>query len=241
MNQQIVQSLRGLRLSGMAKAWKELAESHKIHELTLLDGMELLLQHEQDERQNNRFIRLLRNARFRYQASLEEVNYDPLRGINKGQINELSTCKFIQKGESILISGATGCGKSYLASALGHQACMKGYKVLYFNTHKFMQKVRMARAEGSAIKYFDKIASTSVLILDDFGLTQLDKQQQYDLMEVIEDRHAKLSTIIVSQLPVENWYNVFTDATIADAILDRLVHTAHRFELKGESLRKNMK
>lgn len=241
MNQQIELTLRELRLSGMARSWKALSETRQLHEMSFSEGLELLLQSEQEERQNNRFERLLRSAKFRYQASLDELYYEAARGLNKGQLTDLATCRYIEQGESVLITGATGCGKSFLASALGHQACVHGHKVMYFNTQKFMLTVKMARLEGALMKYFDKIAKCSLLILDDFGLTNLDKQQQFDLMEIIEDRHGKTSTIVASQLPVSSWYDVISEATIADAILDRLVHTSHRIELKGESLRKKRK
>lgn len=241
MNQQIESTLKELRLNGMAKGWHALTETRRIHELSFSEGMELLLQNEQEERQNNRFERLLKAAKFRYQASIEEIDYDPSRGLDKSLLTELSTCNYIDKGESILITGATGCGKSFLSSALGHQACVHGFRVMYFNTQKFMLRIKMARLEGNLLKFFDKIAKCSLLILDDFGLTHLEKQKQFDLMEIIEDRHGKASTIIVSQLPVSNWFDVISEASIADAILDRLVHTSYRFELKGESMRRKRK
>ena len=147
---------------------------------------------------------------------------------------------YLSKGESILITGATGCGKSFVASALGHRACSQGFKVLYYNIQKLLIQTKMARIDGSIFKLFDKIAKAGLLILDDFGLAHLDKQQQMDLMEIIEDRHSKSSTIIASQLPVAKWYEIIGEATIADAILDRLVHASHRIELKGESLRKKL-
>jgi DNA replication protein DnaC len=154
-------------------------------------------------------------------------------------MSDLATCEFIKKGESILVTGKTGSGKSFITSAIGHNACSRGFNVGYYNTQKFMAKTKMARVDGSILKFFDKISKTQLLILDDFGLTQLEKQQQYDLMEVIEDRHGKCSTIISSQLPVECWYDVISESTIADAILDRLVHTSYRIELNAqESLRK---
>jgi DNA replication protein DnaC len=235
---EIESKLKQLRLKGMMQSWKSLEDTRRIHEISFSEGMEMLIQAEEDERQNSRFERLLRNARFRYQASLEEISYDPSRGLDKNLVTELASCKYINQGESILITGATGCGKSYLASALGHHACLHGYKVNYFNTQKFMLKIKMARLEGSILKFFDKIAKVNLLILDDFGLTHLEKQQQMDLMEIIEDRHGRASTIIASQLPAPSWYDVISEATIADAILDRLVHTSYRIELKGESLRR---
>ena len=201
MEQQIELKLRQMRLTGMARGWQALKETRQVHELSFGEGLEILIQREEEERKNNRFIRMIKGARFRYQASLEELSYEPSRGLNKSMIVSLATCKYITKGESVLITGATGCGKSYLASALGHQACLHGHSVIYSNTQKFMLRTKMARADGTILKYFDKIANASLLILDDFGLTKMDQQQQFDLMEVIEDRHGKASTIIVSQLP----------------------------------------
>ena len=237
---QIETKLTQLRLKGMLRTWEALAETRRIQELSFTDGMEMLLQAEDEERRNNRFERLLKNAKFRYQASLEELNYDPSRELDKNLITELATCQFIANGESLVVTGSTGCGKSWLASALGHQACLHGYDVAYFNTQKFMLRIKMARMEGTILRFFDKIAKTSLFILDDFGLTHLEQQQQFDLMEIIEDRHGKKSTIIASQLPIASWYDIIRDATIADGIIDRLVHTSHRIELKGPSLRRKL-
>jgi DNA replication protein DnaC len=144
---------------------------------------------------------MIRGARLRYQASTEEIIYDAKRGINKAQISSFATSQLLKKGKSILITGSTGCGKSFLASAFGHQTGLHGHTVVYTNTQKFMQKTKMARTDGSIMKYFDRIAKVSILILDDFGLAKMDQQQQFNLLEVIEDRHEKTSTIIASQLP----------------------------------------
>jgi len=238
MEQQIELKLRQMRLAGMARGWQALNETKQVFDLSFSEGLEILIQREEEERKNNRFDRMIKGARFRYQASLEELSYEPSRGLNKSMIASLATCQYITKGESVLITGATGCGKSFVASALGHQACLHGHSVIYSNTQKFMLRTKMARADGSILKYFDKIAKASLLILDDFGLTKMDQQQQFDLMEVIEDRHGKASTIIVSQLPPASWFDVISETTIADAILDRLVHSSNIIELKGESLRK---
>jgi DNA replication protein DnaC len=237
---QIETQMNKLRLHGMVKSWTALKETRQLHELSLNDGLELLLQAEEQERDNRRFKRLEYNAGFRYRASLEEMSLDQSRGMDKNLLATLATGDYISKGESVLITGATGCGKSFLASALGHQACVLGFNVAYFNTQKLMLKTKMARVEGSIFKFMDKLAKIDLLILDDFGLTHLEKQQQVDFMELIEDRHGKTSTIIASQLPVASWYDVIGEETIADAILDRLVHTSYRVELKGESLRKKL-
>jgi DNA replication protein DnaC len=234
---QIQTKLTQLRLKGMLRTWEALMETRRIQELSFTDGVEMLLQAEEDERRNSRFERLLKNAKFRYQASIEELNYDPSRELDKSLITELATCQYIANGESVVVTGSTGCGKSWLISALGHQACAHGYNVAYFNTQKFMLRIKMARMEGTILRFFDKIAKTSLFILDDFGLTHLQQQQQFDLMEIIEDRHGKKSTIIASQLPIASWYDVISEATIADGIIDRLVHTSYRIELKGPSLR----
>jgi DNA replication protein DnaC len=236
----IESQLNQLRLFGIKSHWKALQETRKVNELSLSEGLELMLQAEIQDRDNRRFDRLRKSARFRYQASIEELKYDASRGLDKGLIATLATGEFINKGESVLITGATGCGKSFISSALGHHACAQGYKVAYFNVQKLLQHTKMARLEGTIHQLLQKIAKTDLLILDDFGLIHLEMQQQLDLMEIIEDRHAKSATIIVSQLPVANWFDIIGEATIADAILDRLVHTSYRIELKGESLRKRM-
>jgi DNA replication protein DnaC len=229
-----------LKLSGMARSWQALNETRRAHELSLAEGMEILLQAEQQQRENRRFERLHKNARFRYQASLEELIFDPARGLDKALISSLATGEYLEKGESILVAGSSGTGKSFLISALGAQACAQGYTVAYFNMQKLMVKTRMTRIEGTILKFFEKLAKTDLLVLDDLGLTHLEAQQQLDLMEIIEDRHGRASTIIASQLPVASWYDVIgPEPTVADAILDRLVHTSYRIEFLGcESLRK---
>lgn len=230
--------MQSLRLHGMYRSWQSLVETKQHHELSLSEGLQLLLQTEEEEREQRRFERLRKNARFRYQASIEELQIDASRGLDKGVITELATGKYINNGEAVLITGASGCGKSYLASALGHQACAQGYKVAYYNFQKLLLQMKMARLDGSIMKLFEKLAKTHLLIIDDFGLSTLEHQQRLDFMELIEDRHTQKSTIISSQLPVEKWYDIIGEETVADAILDRLLHTSQRINLKGESLRK---
>jgi DNA replication protein DnaC len=223
----------------MERNWKAMTETRRSHELTLSEGLELLLQAEADDRDERRYERLKQNAGFRYPASIEELNMESSRGIDRGLITNLATGEYLKKGDPVLICGATGCGKSFLASALGHQACAQGYKVAYFNMQKLLLKTKMTRLEGTLHKLLDRLSKTDLLILDDFGLVSLEQQQRIDLMEIIEDRHGRSSTIIASQLPVGSWYDVIGENTVADALLDRLVHGSYRIELKGESLRKN--
>jgi len=230
--------LKKLRLHGMNRSWQALTETRKLHELTFTEGVEVLIQAEADDRDGKRFERLQANAGFRYRASIEELHIDAARGLDRSLIASLATGEYISKGQAVLVCGSTGTGKSFLASAMGHQACSQGYRVAYFNVQKLLVKTKMSRVDGTVYKLFEKISKADLLILDDFGLTPLDQQQRLDMLEIIEDRHATRATIVASQLPVDKWWDVFGDSTLADAFLDRMVHTSYRIELKGESLRK---
>ena len=210
--------LAALRLHGMRHTWQALTETRQHLEISLPDGMEMLLQAEDAERDNKRSERLLKQAGFRYSASLEELNYASVRGIDKQLVAQLAQGDYIRSGTSVLITGATGCGKSYLACALGYSACARGHRVAYYNMQKLLVRCKIARAEGAATKFFDSIRRRDLLI--------------------IEDWYGRAATIIASQLAVASWFEVIGEETIADAILDRLVHTSHRIELKGDSLRK---
>lgn len=235
---EIQTQLSKLRLHGMRQCWQTLMETRRHLELSLPEGLEMLLQSEEEERDDRRFQRLMKSARFRYQASIEELDMNTARGVDKSLITTLAKGAYIHQGESVLVTGATGCGKSFLVSALGNRACSQGYKVAYYNLQKLLLKTKMGRADGTIIKFMDKLSKMDLLIMDDFGLTNLEQQHRLDLLELIEDRHGRKSTIIASQLPVANWYDIIGEETIADAILDRLIHTSHRIELKGESMRR---
>lgn len=234
----VEQQLTALRFHGMERQWKAMKETRQTGKLALEEGLALLLQAESDSRFELQFERLKKNAAFRYQASIEEINMDPSTGIDKIQLMDLATGQYIERAEPIIIVGATGCRKSFMASALGLRACAQGKKVAYFSMQKLLLRTKMARLDGSIHKLLMKLSKVELLIMDDFGLVNLDQQQRIDLMEIIEDRHTKCSTIIASQLPVASWHAVIGDDTLSDAILDRIVHTSHRSELKGESLRK---
>ena len=228
-----------LRLPGMENCWRSLIETRRVDGMSLRDGLQLLLSAESEQRKENRNARLLKTANFRYQATIVETQFDASRGLDKNRVMEMATCAYIKGGIPVIITGPAGTGKSWLATALGHQACMLGFKVRYYNIFKLFEQIAMARMEGTLTKFFNRIADTDLLIIDDFGVRSLDKQQMLDFLELMEDRHAMKSTIIVSQLPVANWYDMMkSNSTAADAILDRIVHTAQRFELKGSSLRK---
>lgn len=222
----------------MSRSFSHATESGSMASLTPDELIALLVENEWDDRQNRKMESSLRGARFRYKATIEELDFRPVRELDKNQLLRLADGGYIKKGENILMTGSTGTGKSYLACALGNQACSKGYKVLYANTTRLLTQLKMAKADGSSIKEMLKLEKLDVLILDDFGIQPMDVQSRMLLMEIIEDRHGKKSTIITSQLPVSAWYEIIGDQTLADAILDRIVHDAHRIELKGESLRK---
>jgi DNA replication protein DnaC len=238
MNATTLEKMRKMKFFGMFRSFKTSLESGKKEDYTADEMIATLIEAEWDDRQNRNIERHLKNARFRYKAVLEELHYHSDRNIDKNLIMRFAECKFIDKHENILITGSTGIGKSYIASALGHQACSQGYRVAYYNTAKLFGKLKMAKADGSYIRDVAKIERQHLLILDDFGITPFDGPSRAALMEIIEDRHGKSSTIITSQVPVNKWHDVIGEKTVADAILDRIIHEAHRLDLKGESLRK---
>jgi DNA replication protein DnaC len=238
MNTQTLEKMRKLKFYGMFRAFKISMESGKHESYTPDELAAHLIDAEWDDRQNRNIERKIKNARFRYKSAIEDIHFQAERNLDKNQIQRLAECVFIEKHENVLITGSTGIGKSYIASAIGYQACSMGYKVLYHNTPKLFAKLKMAKADGSYMKEIARIERQDLLILDDFGIQPFDAQNRATLMEIIEDRHGITSLIITSQVPVNKWYDIIGEQTIADAILDRIIHDAHRVELKGESLRK---
>lgn len=240
-NSQTLEKMKHMQLYGMQQAFQLILESNQHQSFTADELLAHLLDAEWDLRQTRKMQRYLKAARFRYPASIEELNFTANRNLDKSFIMHLGSCQFLEKKENIIITGATGVGKSFIASALGHQACIQGYKVMYFNPVKLFPRLKILKAEGSYLKEIQQIEKQDLIIFDDFGLQPMDTQSQLTFLEIIEDRHAKRSTIITSQLPVDKWHDYLQEKTIADAILDRIVHSAHRIEIKGESMRKKQK
>lgn len=236
MNTQTLEKMTQMRLHGMKQAFDTLLETRQ--QLTTDQTLAMLIDAEWDYRVNSRTQRYIKQAAFRYMASVEHIRFDAQRNLDKNLVLRLAECTFLKKAENVLITGLTGAGKSYLACALGHQACLKGYRTSYHNTQKLFAKLRMSKADQSYLKMIQNIQKADVLILDDFGLEPLDQENRMMLLEIMEDRHGRESTIIASQLPVNKWYDIIGENTIADAILDRIIHQAHRIEIKGESMRK---
>lgn len=238
MNQETLERMRQMRLLGMYNAFKTSLEAFSTDSMTTDQFISWLVCNEWDDHRNRLVERLVRQASFRYKSSVEEVNFSVERGLDKNQFRRLAELTFIREHKDLFITGSTGTGKSYLATALGYEACQKGLKVLYASTNRLMGLLKMAKAKGNILQELKKIERTDLLILDDFGMQPFDAQSRMNLMDVIEDRYGKKSTIITSQIPVRDWYDVIGDKTMADAIMDRVVHQAIRIELFGESLRK---
>ena len=238
MNEATLDKMRKMKLLGMYRAFKTDLETDTGETYTPDEIVAHLIDAEWDERQQLNIEHKIKNARFRYRAALEDLHYDKGRNIDKNQIMRFADCSFIDKAECILITGSTGIGKSYIASALGYHACSMGYKAVYYNVPKLFTKLKMSKADGSYLKELSKIERQHLLILDDFGIQPFDPQSRMALMELIEDRHGKGALIVTSQVPVNKWYDIIGEKTIADAILDRIIHNAHRLDLKGESMRK---
>jgi DNA replication protein DnaC len=237
LNEQTITKMQSIRLSGMAHMFKELMENPKRTDLTHEEFIGLLVDAELTARENRKLQRLLNNAHLKQHACIEDIDYTSHRGLNKQVILELSDCNWLKHHQNVLISGPTGVGKTYIVCSLGDAACRNGYSVSYIRAPKLFTAMLQARADGSYLKVLSKLSKFGLLIIDDIGQPMNDIDRK-DLLEVIEERYMDSATIVASQVPIKDWYQVIGEPTIADAICDRLMHNAYKIELKGESLRK---
>jgi len=238
LNEQTLEKLHAMRLTGMADAFKDQMMQPDMNDLSFEERFGFLVDQHWTWKENRRLKTLLRNAKLKDNACIEDIDYKSPRGINKSLILSLSGCDWIKNAQNIIITGSTGVGKTYLACALGNSACRKGFSSLYKRSPRLFQEIAIARADGTYPKLMNKIAKAKVLIIDDFCITPIMDADRKDLLEVIEDRQGIGSTIISTQVPMKSWFDAIGDPTIADAVLDRLIHNAHKINLKGESMRK---
>jgi len=234
----ILDKLQSLRFFGMLSCLEEQMQMSDIDQLNFDERLGLLVDREMTERDNRRFKTRLRKAKLRQHACVEDVDFRYKRGLDKAVFMQLTDSQWIKDTNNVLIIGPTGVGKTYLACALAHMACRQGYSALYFRLPRLLQELAIAKADGRYDKILKALAKTHLLVIDDWGLRKFVKEQSHDLLEILEDRHSLKSTLITSQLPVDHWHEIIADPTLADAILDRLVHNAYRINLKGESMRK---
>jgi len=239
-NEQTIEKLKQMRLTAMAQLHLQYVRDNGVADITADEYLAMLTDHQWEDRQNRKIQRLLKQAGFAQSANLAEVNYAQQRNLDRNMFARLGTLDFMARKENIILTGASGTGKSYLAQALGHQACMMEQRAVYANTARLLKRLKLCKVDGTYLKELDKILKTDLLILDDFGLQSFDNHAREALMDIIDDRYNKASTIIASQIPVSAWYDIIGESTIADAILDRIVNSSHRLDLKGESLRKGI-
>lgn len=241
LNHPTLEKLQALRFTGMLKALQEQMEMPDCADLSFEERLGLLVDRELTERENRRLATRLKKAKFRQAASVEDIDYRHPRGLDKAVMLALSSCRWIAEHHNCLITGPTGAGKSYLVCALGQKACREGYSVQYFRVPRLFRELAIARGDGRYLKLLAGFAKTDVLILDDWGTDRLTEEQRHDLFEILEDRYDRRSTLVAAQLPVKHWHEAIGNPTLADAILDRLIHNAHKIVLKGESMRKKRK
>lgn len=237
-NNQTIEKLKQMRLDAMANLHLQHQKDNQLESFTIDEYLALLTDHEWEHRKDRKITRLIKQANFRQPASLADINYTQSRNLDKNMFARLGTLDFIKRKENIILTGASGVGKSYLTQALGHQACLMEYRTIYTNTSRLFKRLKLCRMDGTYLKELNKLLKTDLLILDDFGLQSFDSHDRETLMDIIDDRYNNKSTILSSQIPVSAWYDIIGEGTIADAILDRIVNSSHRIELKGESMRK---
>lgn len=236
--QETVDQLKKLKLKGMMQAYQSLITMPIHEQFTLHQAVARLTEAELQYRGHQKTQMYLRLSKLRYNAVLEQVQCSDSRNLTKDQLLYFADCSFIERAENVLITGATGCGKSYLACAIGRQACSLGYKVLYLGMTRFLEKINQSKLEGTYVKMLNQVEKNQLIILDDFGLQPMDNNTKLALLQILEDRYGKKSILVTSQLPVQKWYEYINEPTLADAIMDRLSASAHKLDLKGESLRK---
>lgn len=237
--QQTIDRMHELRLTGMAQALDEQRGQPDLHDLAFEDRLALLVEREATARADRRLTRLLQLAKLRLPACVEALDFKTPRGLDRSVVLRLSSCDWIRQQQVALIIGATGTGKTFIACALGHSACRQGLRVRYVRLPRLLHDLALAQADGSYGKLLTALAKTDLLILDDWGLAPLGDRERRDVLEVLEDRYGRRATLVTSQLPVEHWHELIGDPTFGDAIMDRLVHGAHRITLKGRSMRRN--
>jgi len=238
MNEQTIEKLRGMRLSGFITGLTEQSESATYADMSFEDRFSFLVEKEYLRRKNNSIKTAIRAARLKQSAFVEDLDYSPKRNIKKGHILELASCEWINQAQNLLITGPTGVGKSYLACALGDRACRLGFKVHYIKLNELVRQILLSQAEGVYPKLVSKFAKIKLLIIDEWLRDSLPQNHAREILDLVDDRYQKVSTIFCSQLPVKNWHQNIKDPTLADAILDRIVHNSHRIQMKGESMRK---
>lgn len=233
-----LEQLRQLGLAGMARAFEELAANTRGAELDHAEWLGLLLDRELADRQDRRLRARLRYARLRHHAAVEDVDYRTARGLDRALFQKLAHGGWIKEQQNLIIVGPSGVGKSWLACALGHRACRDNHSVLYQRIPRLFSDLALARGDGRYARLMRALGGVKLLILDDWGLEPLTAEQRHDLLEIVEDRYGRGATLITSQIPVDRWHDLIADPTLADAILDRVVHNAHRIQLRGDSLRR---
>ena len=233
-----LEKLTTMRFTGMAAALDEQMQMDGLDDMGFEERLGLLLDREQAVRETRRMKTRLRKAKLRQQGSVEDIDFRHPRGLDKSLVVRMADCQWIRKHNNLIITGPTGVGKSYLACAFAEKACREGFSALYLRMTKLFEDLSLAKGDGRYLKLLTSYAKTDLLVLDDYGLLELNQEQRHDLLEILEDRHGLKSTLVTSQLPVEHWHERIGNPTMADAILDRLVHSAHKIQLKGESMRK---
>jgi len=239
LNHPTLDKLHELRFTGMAKALTEQMALPDIEDLSFEERLGLLIDRESTEREDRRLQTRLRQAKLKQNACIEDIDFKQPRGMDKSLILDLAQCQWIKRHLNLLITGPTGVGKTWVACALAQKACREGFTSLYLRLPRLLQELPIAKGDGTYTRLLTRLAKVDVLILDDWGLSKLIAEQRRDLLEILEDRHDTRSTIVTSQLPLDQWHHIIGDPTLADAILDRLVHNAYKINLKGESMRKN--